>query len=81
MLQGAMAVWFALTAGSLAFVVWDSAVNGVTSWVQRVAWILVTVYGGPVAAGDIFPVRPPWPPQPWWRPPCRGPAPSWPAPS
>lgn len=49
MLDGAMLVWFVLTAGSVAFVVYDSLTNGVTSWVQRVAWILVTVYAGPVA--------------------------------
>ncbi|MEM9106814.1 MAG: DUF4396 domain-containing protein [Pseudomonadota bacterium] len=48
MLDGAMVVWFALTACSLAFVLWDSLTNGVTSWVQRVAWILVTFYTGPV---------------------------------
>jgi len=44
-----MLVWFVLTAGSVVFVVYDSLTNGVTSWVQRVAWILVTVYAGPVA--------------------------------
>jgi len=48
MLQGAMIVWFVLTAASLAFVVWDSLFNGVTSWVQRLAWILVVAYTGPV---------------------------------
>lgn len=48
MLDGAMTLWFALTACSVAFVVWDSLTNGVTSWVQRVAWILVTFYTGPV---------------------------------
>lgn len=48
MLQGAMIVWFALTLASLAFVVWDSLFNGVTSWVQRLAWILVVAYTGPV---------------------------------
>jgi hypothetical protein len=47
MLQGAMLVWFILTGASVAFVVWDSLFNGVTSWVQRLAWILVTVYTGP----------------------------------
>lgn len=31
MLDGAMIVWFALTAGSVVFVVWDSIFNGVTS--------------------------------------------------
>ncbi len=50
MLDGAMVVWFALTAGSVVFVVWDSVFNGVTSWVQRIAWILVTIYTGPVGA-------------------------------
>jgi hypothetical protein len=48
MLDGAMIVWFALTTGSLIFVVADSVLNGVTSWVQRLAWILVTAYTGPV---------------------------------
>lgn len=50
MLNGAMLVWFGLTAGSLVFVIWDSITNGVTSWVQRIAWILVTLYTGPIGA-------------------------------
>jgi hypothetical protein len=50
MLHGAILVWFTLTAASLLFVVWDSLTNGVTSWVQRLAWILVTAYTGPVGA-------------------------------
>jgi len=41
-------VWFVLTAGSLLFVVWDSLTNAPTSWVQRLAWILVVAYTGPV---------------------------------
>jgi hypothetical protein len=48
MLQGAMIVWFFLTAASLAFVIWDSIFNGVTSWVQKLAWILVVAYAGPI---------------------------------
>lgn len=48
MLDGAMIVWFALTTASAIFVVGDSVFNGVTSWVQRTAWILVTAYTGPV---------------------------------
>lgn len=48
MLAGAMWVWFTLTGASLVFVIWDSLTNGVTSWVQRIAWILVTFYTGPV---------------------------------
>lgn len=50
MLDGAMIVWFTLTGFSVVFVVWDSLFNGVTSWVQRIAWILVTFYTGPVGA-------------------------------
>lgn len=50
MLDGAMLVWFILTGMSLVFVIGDSVINGVTSWVQRAAWILVTVYAGPVGA-------------------------------
>ena len=50
MLDGAMLVWFILTGAGLAFVIWDSVTNGVTSWVQRAAWILVTAYTGPVGA-------------------------------
>ncbi len=52
MLNGAMLVWFTLTTASFAFVVWDSITNGVTSWVQRAAWILVTLYTGPI--GLVF---------------------------
>lgn len=48
MLDGAMLVWFLLTGVSVLFVLWDSISNGVTSWVQRAAWILVTLYTGPV---------------------------------
>lgn len=46
MLDGAMSLWFVLTGLSLIFVIWDSVGNGVTSWVQRAAWILVTAYTG-----------------------------------
>lgn len=48
MLNGAMLVWFVLTAASVTFVVWDSITNAPTSWVQRMAWILVVVYTGVV---------------------------------
>lgn len=43
-----MMIWFALTGASLVFVIWDSIFNGVTSWVQRFAWILVVAYTGPI---------------------------------
>ena len=52
MLDGAMIVWFGLTICSVIFVVADSVFNGVTSRVQRTAWILVTAYPGPV--GLVF---------------------------
>ncbi|MEM8958147.1 MAG: DUF4396 domain-containing protein [Pseudomonadota bacterium] len=45
-----MLVWFLLTAVSVLFVLWDSISNAVTSWVQRLAWVLVTLYAGPVGA-------------------------------
>lgn len=50
MLAGALIVWFVLTGLSVLFVVYDSITNGVTSWVQRAAWILVTIYTGPIGA-------------------------------
>ncbi len=52
MLDGAMLIWFVLTGASLAFVVWDSITNAPTSWVQRLAWILVVAYTGVV--GLVF---------------------------
>lgn len=45
-LNGAMLVWFVLAIASVIFVVWDSITNAPTSWVQRLAWILVVVYAG-----------------------------------
>jgi hypothetical protein len=50
MLEGVLLLWFILTAGAVAFVVWDSATNTPTSWVQKLAWILVTIYTGPIGA-------------------------------
>src|SRR5262245_3798866 len=35
---------------AVAFVVWDSVTNTPTSWVQQLAWILVTIYTGPIGA-------------------------------
>jgi hypothetical protein len=48
MLDGVLLLWFILTALSLAFVVWDSVTNTPVSWVQKLAWILVTAYAGPI---------------------------------
>ncbi|MEM7139156.1 MAG: DUF4396 domain-containing protein [Myxococcota bacterium] len=47
-LDGVLLLWFVLTAGSLAFVVYDSATNTPVSWVQKLAWVLVVFYTGPV---------------------------------
>ncbi|WP_444921321.1 DUF4396 domain-containing protein [Microbulbifer sp. CnH-101-G] len=48
MLNGVMLVWFIFAAISVVFVVWDSITNAPTSWIQRMAWILVVVYTGVV---------------------------------
>jgi len=48
MLDGVLLLWFVLTGLSLAFVLWDSLTNTPVSWVQKLAWILVTAYTGPV---------------------------------
>ncbi len=48
MLDGVLTLWFLLTAGSVFFVVYDSVANTPTSWVQKLAWILVTIYTGPI---------------------------------
>lgn len=48
MLDGVLLLWFILTGLSLTFVLWDSLTNTPVSWVQKLAWILVTAYTGPV---------------------------------
>lgn len=48
MLDGILALWFILTGLSLLFVIWDAATNTPVSWVQKLAWILVTAYTGPL---------------------------------
>src|SRR5262245_8580310 len=48
MLDGVLLLWFILTGLSLVFVIWDSIANTPVSWVQKLAWILVTAYTGPV---------------------------------
>jgi hypothetical protein len=48
MLDGVMLLWFILTGLSVVFVVWDGITNTPVSWVQKLAWILVTAYTGPV---------------------------------
>ena len=48
MLDGVLLLWFILTGLSLVFVLWDALTNTPVSWVQKLAWVLVTVYTGPV---------------------------------
>ncbi len=48
MLDGVMLLWFILTGLSLLFVLWDGITNTPVSWVQKLAWILVTAYTGPI---------------------------------
>jgi hypothetical protein len=46
--DGVLLLWFILTGLSLIFVIWDSVSRTPVSWVQKLAWILVTAYTGPV---------------------------------
>ena len=48
MLNGVLLLWFILTGLSLIFVIWDGITNTPVSWVQKLAWILVTAYTGPI---------------------------------
>ena len=48
MLNGVMLLWFILVVLSLSFVIFDAVTNTPVSWVQKLAWILVTFYTGPV---------------------------------
>ncbi|MDG2308314.1 MAG: DUF4396 domain-containing protein [Candidatus Binatia bacterium] len=54
MIDGVLLLWFFLTAGSVFFVVYDSVTNTRTSWVQKLAWILVTIYTGPIGLFVYF---------------------------
>ena len=48
MLEGAMIVWFALTGVSVLFLAWDLLTNAPVSWVQKLGWLLVVFYTGPL---------------------------------
>ncbi|MEM7227030.1 MAG: DUF4396 domain-containing protein [Pseudomonadota bacterium] len=48
MLQGALLVWYILTAGSVVFVIWDQATNTPSVGVMKLAWVLVMLYTGPI---------------------------------
>ncbi len=47
-MQGALILWYILTAGSLLFVIYDLYTNTPTVGVMRLAWILVILYTGPI---------------------------------
>ena len=46
--HGILLVWYVLVAGSLIFAIYDSITNTPVNWVQKLAWILVIFYTGPV---------------------------------
>ena len=50
MIETALATWFALTAISAGYVAWDSYMRNPELGIMKVGWVLVTLYGGPVAA-------------------------------
>jgi hypothetical protein len=47
-MQTIVFIWFVLTALSLAYVTWNLITQTPVSWVQKLAWILVTAYAGPI---------------------------------
>ena len=47
-LDGIMITWFVLTGLSLIFAIVDLALHTPVSWVQKLAWILVIAYTGPI---------------------------------
>ena len=49
MLDGIMLIWFIFTGFSLIFVAWDAFTQTPISKVQALAWLVVTLYTGPVA--------------------------------
>jgi hypothetical protein len=47
-IAGMLLVWYGLTGGALLFLLWDLWTNTPTTWVMKLAWILVIAYTGPV---------------------------------
>lgn len=50
MIHFALVVWFVLTALSLVYVAFDAFTHNPELGVMKLGWVLVTLYGGPVAA-------------------------------
>ncbi len=53
-MDGVIALWFLLSFLSFAFVLFDCVTNSPVSWVQKLAWLLVTLYTGPVGLFFYF---------------------------
>jgi len=47
-IDGILALWYLLTAGSVVFLVWDFSTNTPTTKIMKLAWTLVVLYTGPV---------------------------------
>jgi hypothetical protein len=43
-----LTLWFALTIGSLAYVIYDLSTNTPATFVMKLAWVLVVLYTGPI---------------------------------
>lgn len=54
MFEGIMIVWFLLTGLSLVFAIYDLTFNTPVSWVQKLAWVLVIAYTGPIGLFVFF---------------------------
>ncbi len=48
MLDGILLLWYVLTAASLLILVWDLVTNTPMLGVMKLAWVLVTLYTGPI---------------------------------
>jgi hypothetical protein len=48
MIEGALTVWYLLTAASIVFMVYDLATNTPAMGVMKAAWVLITLYLGPI---------------------------------
>ena len=48
MIEGALTIWHLLAAASIVFMVYDLATNTPSMNVMKVAWVLITLYLGPI---------------------------------
>jgi hypothetical protein len=47
-MMGALALWYALTAASVVYIVYDLTTNTPAMGVMKVAWVLIALYLGPI---------------------------------